>query len=58
MDKVNIIKNEQQFSKCGWTPFNGKEVKGWPIMTLVNGNIVFKNDEVFGENKGVLVENG
>src|SRR5690606_28227483 len=26
-------------SKCGWSPFEGMTVTGWPIMTLIRGQI-------------------
>jgi dihydroorotase len=26
-------------SKCGWTPFAGRKVKGWPVGTLVRGRL-------------------
>ena len=41
LEKEGPILNEKQHSRCGWTPFRGLNVKGWPVMTLVNGNIVY-----------------
>ncbi|MEM7652110.1 MAG: dihydroorotase [Pseudomonadota bacterium] len=35
-------------SKVGWTPFDGMEVTGWPIMTIVRGQFAMRD--------GVLVE--
>ncbi|AKU93275.1 dihydroorotase [Vulgatibacter incomptus] len=26
-------------SRCGWTPFDGKKVRGWPIATLIRGHV-------------------
>ena len=40
MNKEQIIKDEMIASKCGWTPFNNYKVKGFPIATIVNGEIV------------------
>lgn len=34
-------------SKCKWSPFEGKTLKGWPITTIVNGNIIFDHGNVF-----------
>src|SRR3989338_8751012 len=31
------IRNENLFTKCGWSPFNGFKLKGWPVMTMVSG---------------------
>ncbi|MEJ5755957.1 amidohydrolase family protein, partial [Salmonella enterica] len=27
-------------SKCGWSPFTGMTVTGWPVMTIVRGHVV------------------
>jgi dihydroorotase len=26
-------------SKCGWTPFEGRELKGWPVYTLLKNRL-------------------
>ena len=33
-------------SKCGWTPFHGKKVTGWPIGTIIRGHVVMWQDEL------------
>ena len=40
------VRNENLFTKCKWSPFNGKILKGWPVMTVVGGNIVFDNGKI------------
>ena len=45
------VRDEHLFTKCGWSPFNGWRLKGWPTTTIVNGNVVFKDGNVF-PNKG------
>ena len=37
MNMKKTIQNEWIVSKCGWTPFDGYEVKGFPVGTIVNG---------------------
>ncbi|MDX1919544.1 MAG: dihydroorotase [Candidatus Caenarcaniphilales bacterium] len=49
------ISNSQSASKCGWTPFDGMKVKGWPQATIIRGNIVMQNDEVQGSPLGEKV---
>ena len=39
-------------SKCGWTPFDGMKVTGWPIATVLRGTIVMRDDEVLGAPGG------
>jgi len=31
-------------SKCDWSPYDGMAFKGWPVMTVVRGKIVFENN--------------
>ncbi|MFA7653926.1 MAG: amidohydrolase family protein [Candidatus Magasanikbacteria bacterium] len=31
LDKEKTIKNEDQKTKCGWSPYAGMKLKGWPI---------------------------
>ena len=52
MDKEVTIKDEMIASKCGWTPFNNHKVKGFPVGTIVNGNLVMSNGKVIVESKG------
>ena len=46
------ITDAQQASKVGWTPFNGKKVTGWPLATIVRGNIVMRDDQLLGDPLG------
>jgi len=34
-------------SKCEWSPFEGKTLKGWPITTIVNGSIVWDKGNIY-----------
>ena len=47
MQKERVIENSWIASKCGWTPYDGLKVKGWPVITVIRGNIVMKEDELF-----------
>jgi dihydroorotase len=33
-------------SKCGWTPFAGRKVRGWPVGTLVRGRLAMWQGEL------------
>ncbi|UPG72067.1 dihydroorotase [Roseomonas gilardii subsp. gilardii] len=39
-------------SPCGWTPFAGMECTGWPVMTVIRGVPVMREDEVIGAPRG------
>ena len=38
--------------RCGWTPFAGATVTGWPIATVIRGQVVMREDEVVGKPAG------
>lgn len=46
------IEDDLIASKCGWTPFAGKTVTGWPRGTVIRGRRVMWDDEVLGEPGG------
>ncbi|MCG6535106.1 MAG: amidohydrolase family protein [Syntrophales bacterium LBB04] len=50
--KTKLIENGKLHTKCNWSPFHGTYIKGIPIMTIVNGNIIFQNNEFSMENQG------
>jgi dihydroorotase len=41
-----VLKHADMASRCGWTPFDGMEVTGWPVATIVRGRVVMRDDEL------------
>ena len=39
-------------SKCGWSPFEGMTIKGWPMMTVIRGNLVMRDGELLANPIG------
>ncbi len=46
------ITNDWIESRCGWTPYDETEVKGWPIGTIIRGQTVMWHDEIIGKAGG------
>ncbi|MBK9034004.1 MAG: dihydroorotase [Myxococcales bacterium] len=46
------IRNADMASVCGWTPFDGREVTGWPMATIVRGHLVMRDGALVGEAVG------
>jgi dihydroorotase len=44
------------FSKCGWSPYHDWVLKGWPVMTFVNGKLMYQWRNKFGKNLGKEVK--
>ncbi len=39
-------------SRCGWTPFDGMEAKGWPVATFIRGAMVMCEDTLVAPGRG------
>lgn len=50
------IKNEEQETKCGWSPFHNEEWIGFPVMTFVQGHLAYNNGKYNESLKGKEVE--
>lgn len=48
----HTITNAEQASKCGWTPFDGTTVTGWPVMTVIRGAVVMRDGALQGAPAG------
>ena len=49
---TRTIRHEDQASRCGWTPFDGFEARGWPMATIVRGRVVMSDGELVGTAHG------
>lgn len=56
LKKQRRIEENWIVSPCGWTPFAGMEITGWPLATIIRGQIVMRDDEVQGQPSGKLVK--
>ncbi len=46
LEQERTVRNEQQRTKCGWSPWHGETLKGWPVRTWVLGRTVFADGRV------------
>ncbi len=46
------IENSWIASKCGWTPFDGMTTTGWPVATIIRGQIVMRNGTLMAKGRG------
>ncbi len=44
--KRHTIGDADVLSKCGWTPYAGREVRGVPAYTLLRGSVIFDNGTI------------
>ena len=58
LDKLHALEDREIRSRCGWSPWTGVEMRGWPIMTILRGDIVFRDGEPIGSPHGQPVQCG
>lgn len=46
------IENKWIASRCGWTPYDGMTVTGWPVATIIRGRTVMRDDAIEGAASG------
>jgi len=50
--RVERIENARMATRCGWTPFDGVSVRGWPVATMIRGKLAMRDGEVLGAPGG------
>ncbi|MEX2172646.1 MAG: dihydroorotase [Pirellulales bacterium] len=50
--KSQSVRNEDQLTKCGWSPWHGETLTGWPVRTWVMGREVFRDGQVIDTHLG------
>ena len=59
MKRECIIDSSLFVSKAKYSPFDGMRIKGMPIMTFVNGNLIMDSGEIVAKpGTGLVVTNG
>ena len=55
LKRVETIRNSWIASRCGWTPYDGKTVTGWPVGTFVRGHKAMWQGELVEAARGAAV---
>ncbi len=46
LDLRERVEEDELATKCGWSPFAGYELQGWPVMTIVDGELVYHHPQL------------
>ena len=49
---TRTITHADMASRVGWTPFDGMQAKGWPMTTIVRGQVVMRDGEITAPSLG------
>ena len=58
MNHSAVVEDENSWARVGWNPFRGRELTGWPVLTVVDGIPVFERSAGTGQKGRLLVEPG
>ena len=47
MNMERTITKDDIVSKCGWSPYEGMTLRGWPIQTYLRGKLIYDNGEFY-----------
>jgi dihydroorotase len=52
LNTYHPVLREELLTKCGWSPFEGWNLTGWPVVTIVGGQIVYERGKVNTQVRG------
>lgn len=52
------VLREELTTKCGWSPFEGWTLTGWPVITLVGGQVVYDHGQLNTDVRGQALQFG
>jgi dihydroorotase len=55
VDNYHTVERDNLETKCGWSPFEGWNLTGYPVYTIVNGHIVYERGKLYPEIKGKAI---
>ncbi|MEZ5992875.1 MAG: dihydroorotase [Planctomycetota bacterium] len=53
---VHEVRNEDQLTKCGWSPWHGQKLTGRALTTIVRGKVVYEDEQVNDDVRGSEIE--
>lgn len=52
LNKYRPVLREELLTLCGWSPFEGWSLTGWPVITIVGGQIVYEKGNLNTQVRG------
>ncbi len=52
LKRQHTFTDAEMASKCGWSPFTGMTVTGWPVATIIRGRVVMRDGQLIGSAAG------
>ncbi len=55
MEKEVVISPDILHSISGFSPYEGRKVKGWPVLTMLRGEVIYENGKMVKKGSGEFV---
>ncbi len=52
LQRSQTVRDQDQWTKCGWSPWDGTELTGWPVQTWVRGHSVYERGRLDESRRG------
>jgi dihydroorotase len=52
LDNYRPVLREELQTKCGWSPFEGWNLTGWPVYTIVGGQVAYEKGQLHTNVRG------
>ncbi len=52
LQKYRPVLKKEILSKCGWSPFEGWHLTGWPVYTIVEGKVAYEKGQLHLDIRG------
>ncbi len=49
LNAEKVLTGKKVYTKVGWTPYEGRKVRGVPVMTIRRGEVIMEDGEVIGK---------
>jgi dihydroorotase len=56
LERTREVRNEEQLTKCRWSPWHGERLTGWPVRTWVMGREVYNDGQLDVNARGQEVQ--
>jgi dihydroorotase len=52
LENYRPVRREELLTKCGWSPFEGWNLTGWSVMTIVGGKVAYERGKLHTDVRG------
>ncbi|KJH72801.1 dihydroorotase [Aliterella atlantica] len=56
LNNYRPVVREELLTKCGWSPFEGWDLTGWAVYTIVGGEVVYEQGKVNTQVRGTALQ--